>query len=85
LIDLDQTSKEGYALNDSPQPDWVMTETGASVETANVGKVFIMRDIEIGSESARTYQVRKVLHRVVIVAESPNFLGHCRELAAALE
>jgi hypothetical protein len=62
-----------------------MTETGASVETANVGKVFIMRDMAIGSESTRTYQVRKVLPRVAIVVESPNFLDHCRELAAALE
>lgn len=37
-----------YALNDSPQSDWVVTETGASVETANVGKVFIIRGSERG-------------------------------------
>ena len=45
-VGVQSTSKEGYALNDTPQPDWVVTETGASVETANVGKDFIIGERE---------------------------------------
>lgn len=52
-MNLDQTSKEGYALNDSPQPKWVMAETGASVETANVGTGFHHMRTQAYSPSAK--------------------------------